>query len=68
MRNQSWDTNCGTPCSYQLGCTVSAVSAQRSVEHAKNAVQNITTDWTPQCVLGMKDMATSHELLEEGLE
>ena len=30
---------------YKMGCTVAAVSAQRSVEHAKNALQNITTEW-----------------------
>ena len=34
-----------------LGCTVAAVSAQRPVEHVKNALQNITTEQTPQSVL-----------------
>ena len=33
---------------YQLGCTVAVVSAQRPVEHFKNALQNITTDGTPR--------------------
>ena len=28
--------------SYQLGCSVAAVSAQRPVEHVKHALQNIT--------------------------
>ena len=32
---------------YQLGCTVDAVSAQRPVEHVKNALHDITTEWTP---------------------
>ena len=38
---------------YQLGCTVAAVSAQRPVEHFKNALKNITTDQTPQCNLSL---------------
>ena len=32
---------------YQLGC---AVSVQRPVEHAKEALPNITTEWTPHLV------------------
>ena len=36
--------------SYQLGCTVATVSAQQPVEHVKNSLQNITTDWTPHRV------------------
>ena len=36
---------------YQLGCTLAAVSAQRPVEHVKNALQNIMTEWTPHSVV-----------------
>ena len=36
---------------YQLGCTVAAVSAQRPLEHGKNALQNITTEWMTHSVL-----------------
>ena len=37
--------------SYQLGCTVAAVSAQwPNAEHAKHALQNTTTEWTPHMV------------------
>ena len=35
----------------QLGCTLSAVSAQRRVENAKNALQNIAYEGTPHSVL-----------------
>ena len=36
---------------YQFGCMVAAVSAQQPVEHFKNALQNITPEWTPpQCI------------------
>ena len=35
---------------YQLGCTVATVSAQRPVEHAKNALQNITNEGMPDSV------------------
>ena len=35
---------------FQLGCRVAAASAQRPVEHVKNAQQNITTEWTPHSV------------------
>ena len=31
---------------YPLGCTVAAVSVQWLVEHIKNDLQNITTEWT----------------------
>ena len=34
-----------------MGCTVAAVSAQRPVEHFKNALQNIMTDRTQHSVL-----------------
>ena len=37
--------------SYQSGCTVTAVSAQKPVEYVKNNLQNITTEWTPHSVL-----------------
>ena len=37
--------------SYQLGCTVAAISAQRPVEHFKNASQNTTDDLMPHCVI-----------------
>ena len=37
----------GSP-GYQLGCTIAAVSAQRPVEHVKNALQNIKIEQTPQ--------------------
>ena len=36
--------------SHQFGCAVDAVSAQRPVEHVKNAIQNISTEWTPHGV------------------
>ena len=36
---------------YQLGCTVAAVSVQWPVEQVKNALQNITTEWTLHSVL-----------------
>ena len=36
---------------YQTGWTVSALSAQRPVEHVKNALQNIMTEWAPQCTV-----------------
>ena len=36
--------------SYQLGCTVAAVTAQQPVEHIKTAQQNIRTEWTPHNV------------------
>ena len=36
--------------SYQLGCTVAAVSAQRPVEHVKNALQNIVNEGMPHSV------------------
>ena len=35
---------------YQLGTTMAAVSAQRPVEHVKNALQNIMTERMPQSV------------------
>ena len=35
---------------YQFGCTVASASAQRPVEHVKNYLQNITTEWTPHSV------------------
>ena len=35
---------------YQLGCTVATVSAQRPVEHAKNALQNIANEGMPDSV------------------
>ena len=35
---------------YQLGCTVTAALAQRPVEHVKNVLLNITTEWTPHSV------------------
>ena len=45
----------GRYCSYllpgcQLGCSVAPVSAQRPLEHVKNAVQNITTEWMTHSV------------------
>ena len=40
---------------YQLGCTVTVVSAQRPVEHVKNALQNIATE-------GMKHSVVFHQL------
>ena len=36
--------------SYQLGCTIDAVSAQRPVAHVKNVLQKITSERTPQSV------------------
>ena len=33
---------------YQWGCTITAVSAQRRVEHVKNALQNIMTEQMPE--------------------
>ena len=44
--------------SYQLGCTVAAISAQRTVEHFKKALQNITTDRTPHSVVVAERHAT----------
>ena len=35
---------------YQFACTVAAVSAQRPLEHVKNALQNIANVGTPQSV------------------
>ena len=46
----------------QLGCTVAAVSAQWSVKHVKNALQNITTKQTPQIV------AHQHSITDSSLE
>ena len=36
---------------YPFGCTVSAVSAKRPMEHVKHALQNITTEQTPYTVV-----------------
>ena len=33
-----------------MGCTVAEVSAQRPLDHVKNALQNITTDCRPHSV------------------
>ena len=30
-----------------LGCTIAAVSDQRTVKHVKNVLQNIMTEWEP---------------------
>ena len=35
---------------FQWGCTVATVSAQLIVEHVKNNLQNIMTEWTPYSV------------------
>ena len=57
---------CGSS-GYQMGCTVAAVSAQRPVEHVKNALQNITTDGTPHSVLQNKKNYCTHLLPRLGL-
>ena len=36
---------------YQLGRTIATVSDRRPVEHVKNSLQNMMTDWTPQSVI-----------------
>ena len=41
---------CSWSSGYQLGYTVAVVSAQRPMEHVKNALQNIKTEWTPYSV------------------
>ena len=35
---------------YQLGCITATASAQQPVEHVKNALHNIMTEWMPQSV------------------
>ena len=35
---------------YKFGCTIAAVSTYQLMEHVKNALQNITTEWMPQSV------------------
>ena len=48
---------------YQLGCTVAAVSAQQPVEHVHNALQNITTEWTPHSVVMIKRVMNPSPLI-----
>ena len=42
----------------KLGLPVAAVSAQRAMEHVKNTLKNITTEWTPHSVLCLPSLTT----------
>ena len=51
---------------YQKGYTIAEVSVQRQVEHVKNNLQNIRTEWMPHSVSRL--VVTFHTKPTEGLK
>ena len=46
---------------YQFGCTAAALTAQRQLEHVKNALQNSMAEWTPNSVQTRKTQNHAQE-------